>query len=240
MPLVIAHRGASACCTENTAAAFERARRDGADGVELDVLLCATGEVVVFHDDDLQRLAGRPDRVAGLSLRQVRAVALPGGTRIPTLDEAFEACGPELLVNVELKSGGLLDAAVPALVAAVAQAVDRCGTGDRVLISSFDPRAVWRWHLARPEIPRALLVERGGGLGLVAACKALTLPLLGAVAVHPEVVLCQPDLVAACQLAGYAVNTWTVDDPARLRQLRAMNIDGVISNDPAAARAALG
>jgi glycerophosphoryl diester phosphodiesterase len=238
-PLVIAHRGASALCTENTAAAFERAARDGADGVELDVLTCASGEVVVFHDDDLQRLAGRPERVAGLSLRQLRRVALPGQTSIPTLEEAFEACGPRLLVNVELKSGGLLDGAVPALVAGVAQVVDRCAAGPRVLISSFDPRAVWLWQQARPDLPAALLVERGQGAGVVAACKALCLPLLRPLAVHPEAALCRADLVAACQRAGYLVSCWTVDDPARLRQLRDMNVDGIICNDPAAARAAL-
>src|SRR5215831_13243570 len=52
-PLVLAHRGASAVALEITVEAFARARADGADGVELDVLACATGEVVVFHDDDL-------------------------------------------------------------------------------------------------------------------------------------------------------------------------------------------
>ena len=54
LPLVLGHRGASARAPENSVEAFERARADGADGVELDVLQCATGEVVVFHDDDLR------------------------------------------------------------------------------------------------------------------------------------------------------------------------------------------
>jgi glycerophosphoryl diester phosphodiesterase len=88
-------------------------------------------------------------------------------------------------------------------------------------------------------VPAALLVERGEGLSLTAAGKALCLPLLRPLAVHPEVVLCAPDVVDDFQRAGYLVNTWTVDDPQRLRQLRDMNIDGVICNDPAAARAAL-
>src|SRR5262249_33669863 len=67
-PLAIGHRGASALCTETTLAAFRRAADDGADGVELDVLCCTTGEVVVFHDDDLARLAGRADRIKDLPL----------------------------------------------------------------------------------------------------------------------------------------------------------------------------
>jgi glycerophosphoryl diester phosphodiesterase len=236
-PLVIAHRGASALATENTAAAFQRAAQDRADGVELDVQTAATGEVVVFHDDDLARLAGRPDRVAALSWSRLRKVALPGGERIPTLLEAFEACGPGLLVNVELKSGGLFDAAVPALVEAVARVVTDGQRAGRVLVSSFDPRAVALWMDRAPGVPAALLCERGG---LAAAAKALALPLLRPRAVHPQSTLCHPGLVRALHERGYLINTWTVDDPRELRALSDMGVDGIISNDPAAARAALG
>src|SRR5688572_30624744 len=145
-PLVVAHRGASALVTENTTAAFARAARDGADGVELDVLCCATGEVVVFHDDDLTRLAGRSDRIDRLPFVAVREVILAGGVGIPTLEEAFEACGPALLVNVELKTSGLRDRAVPALVERVSAILDRTGTAERVVVSSFSPVAVWLWR----------------------------------------------------------------------------------------------
>jgi glycerophosphoryl diester phosphodiesterase len=235
-PLVIAHRGASAACTENTTQAFERARRDRADGVELDVLLCRSGEVVVFHDDDLRRMLDRPERVADLSHRLLRTLRLPGDSFIPTLAEAFEACGPDLLVNVELKSGGLFDPAVAPLVDRVAGLLLALGVGPRVLVSSFDPRAVWLWRRRCPQIPGALLCESDD---LFAAVKALTLPLLGVAAVHPQASLCRPSLIERCHRSGYLVNTWTVDDAARLRALAAMGVDGVICNDPAAARASL-
>ena len=75
-PLIIGHRGASAHAPENSLEAFSRAAADGADGVELDVLRCATGEVVVFHDDDLARLGGRAERIAALSLAELRALRL--------------------------------------------------------------------------------------------------------------------------------------------------------------------
>jgi glycerophosphoryl diester phosphodiesterase len=235
-PLVIGHRGASAIVTENTPAAFARAARDGADGVELDVLVCASGEVVVFHDDDLVRLAGRPERVAALRWRALRAIGLPGGHHIPLLDEAFEACGPHLLVNVELKSAGPFDRDLRGLVEGVVRSIERCRAEARVIISSFDPVAVWLWQQARPDLPSAFLFEAGS---LPAVGKALVLPFLHPTAAHPEVALCRPDLVARWQQVGYAVNTWTVDDPVRLRELAAMGLDGVITNDPAAARAAL-
>ena len=235
-PLILGHRGASAHATENTLAAFERAARDGADGVELDVLCCRSGEVVVFHDDDLLRLAGRPERVAGLSWQALRAVRLQGGGGIPLLDQAFEACGPTLLVNVELKSAGLFDQDLPRLVAGVGASLRRCRTEERVIVSSFDPRAVGLWKQAHPRVPCALLFEKGG---LAALAKALTLPLLRPAAAHPEAALCRPELVRRWHDIGYQVNTWTVDDPARLRALAAMGVDGIIANDPAGARAAL-
>src|SRR6185312_5008402 len=140
-PLVLAHRGASALETENTVAAFRRARIDGADGVELDVLLCATGEVMVFHDDDLRRLGGRPERIADLPYRTLREVQLPRGTTIPTLEEALEAAGPRLLVNVELKANNLGFGPTAALVEAVAGVIARTESARRVLVSSFNPWA---------------------------------------------------------------------------------------------------
>jgi glycerophosphoryl diester phosphodiesterase len=237
VPLVIGHRGASAREPENSLRAFQRAARDGADGVELDVLCCATGEVVVFHDDDLLRLAGRAERIDALAFAAVREVTLSGGVGIPTLEEAFEACGPTMLVNVELKARGLADAAVPALVERVSTIVDRTGTAGRVLVSSFSPVAVWRWQRRRADVRAALLWEREAALPLR---RAWALPLLRPFAAHPDQRLCDAAVIRRLHRAGYAVNTWTVDDPQRLRELRDEGIDGIITNDPARARAALG
>ncbi len=233
---MIGHRGASALETENTAAAFRRARTDGADGVELDVLLCATGEVVVFHDDDLSRLAGRRERIADLSYAALREVRLPRETAIPTLDEAFEACGPALHVNVELKAAGIGPRAIDALVDAVARVVERAGAGRRVLVSSFNPWAVWRWMRRAPAIPAALLFERAAPLPLRRAWLA---PWLRPFALHPEWALCNPARLAAWKKRGYWVSVWTVDDPVALRACRALGVDAVITNDPARSRAAL-
>jgi hypothetical protein len=129
--VIIAHRGASAVETENTVPAFARARSDGADGVELDVMTCGTGEVVVFHDDDLARLGHRPERIADTPFGVLRQVRLASGAAIPTLDEVFEACGPDMLVNVELKipAGGA--ATIAPLVDGVAAIVARAGPGAR-------------------------------------------------------------------------------------------------------------
>ena len=235
-PLVIGHRGASACAPENSLEAFARARADGADGVELDVLQCRSGEVVVFHDDDLERLGGRPERVNALSLAELRQVTLASGARIPTLAEAFEACGPDLLVNVELKAGAVGRARVVALVDGVARVLDATRTGARVLVSSFSPLAVRAWMRRAPVVAAALLFERDAPLPLRRAWAA---GWLRPSALNPEAVLCTPPRVARWHARGYAVNVWTVDDERGLRACRDMRVDGLITNDPARARALL-
>lgn len=233
-PRVLGHRGASAHVTENTLDAFRRAMADGADGVELDVQRCATGEVVVFHDDDLRRLAGRPGSIARLPLAALREARLIGGGEIPTLAEALEACGPGALVNVELKHDGLLPWGCPALVDAVAEVVARANAARRVLISSFSPTAIWLWRRVRPDVPCGLLFQAPRRFHRPWPLHTdWLLPLLGPAAVHPESRLCTAAAVAAWQRRGYQVNVWTVDGAARLRELAALGVSGIITNDPA-------
>ncbi len=231
---VWAHRGASAHATENTLAAFELAREQGADGIELDVRLDASGEVVVFHDDDLLRLAERPGAIEQLRADERREVKLLGGHAIPTLAEALAAAAP-LEVNVELKSPRPGRAA--ALAKAAAEVIRKSGAMDRVVVSSFDPLALAQLYRHLPDVSLAYLfhseqpwVLQRGWLGLA----------IGASLLHPNAPLCTERSVRRWHASGYAVNVWTIDDPRELRRLDALGVDGVFANDPAGARAALG
>lgn len=231
---VWAHRGASAHATENTLAAFELAREHGADGIELDVRLDASGEVVVFHDDDLRRLADRPEAVEALRSDERRQVLLRGDHAIPSLAEALAAAAP-LEVNVELKSAR--PGRAGALAKATAEVIRRSGAMDRIVVSSFDPLALAQLYRHLPEVSLAYLFHseqprlfHRGWLGLA----------IGASLLHPNHPLCTEASVRRWHSAGYAVNVWTVDDPAELRRLDALDVDGVFTNDPRAARAMLG
>src|SRR5690606_8504072 len=144
------------------------ARAAGADGVELDVQRCASGEVVVFHDADLARLAGRPERIDRLTLAELRAVRLDRGERIPTLREALEATGPSLLVNVELKASPAVQPP-PGLVAAALAAIADAGADERVLVSSFHPAALLAVRLRAPHLPTGYLFHGGQALPFRAA-----------------------------------------------------------------------
>lgn len=238
-PLIWGHRGAEhhvagSGITENTMPSFERARARGADGIELDVRLCASGEVVVFHDDDLVRLGGRAARVEDLSLPLLREIPLRNQAVAPTLDEVLAGLAP-LVVNVEIKS--VPARAVPRLVSAVLATIARSPAADRVLVSSFDPVILAAVRLRAPHLPCGYLFHAEQGLPLRRGWPAYALRPL---AVHPDVRLVNGERMSAWRRRGLAVNVWTVNDPAEVQRLADLGVDGIITDDPAAARAALG
>jgi glycerophosphoryl diester phosphodiesterase len=128
-PAIYGHRGGAAEAPENTLAAIAHARRAGAEGVELDLRATADGRFVVFHDEDLERLAGRRERIAERTLAEVRGVELsfPGvRARVPTLEEAFAAAG-DLAVDLDLKCEAGEEVATAERLARVL--VNDCGSG---------------------------------------------------------------------------------------------------------------
>jgi glycerophosphoryl diester phosphodiesterase len=232
-PLIIAHRGASRVAPENTLLAFRRARELGADGIELDVMRCKTGEVVVFHDDDLRRMAGRRERIAQLSLRALRKIDLGAGQVVPTLEEVLGELGSQMLLNVELKIERVFD---DGLVTATCAILARAELGSRLIISSFNPLALARCRQLAPSLPRGLLFSHDGSLPLRRAWAAgFVRPL----ALHPESALVDAAHLAAWWKRGYAVNVWTVDDPRELLALAALGVDGIITNEPDRTRSIL-
>lgn len=236
-PLVWGHRGASLAHPENTLRALAAALDGGADGVELDVRRCRSGEIVVMHDPTLARTAGDGRRVADVALSELRALRVSGGERIPTLHEALDLVrGRDRLLNVEVKAD---DDDRGALCAAVASTLLARSRGDRegVLLSTFDPRALVRLVARLPEVPTAFLFDASH---TGRALRRLAPALPGVRGVNPEHTLCSPASVARWRRAGLLVTPWTVDDPVRLRELAGAGVDGVITNDPATARAVLG
>ena len=151
---IIGHRGAPWEAAENTLESFFRARLAGADGVELDVRRCATGEVVCAHDVTLQRLAGVAARVRTTGWHALRRYDLGRGVRLARLDDALALWAPHGVVNIELKTD---DVDLPALVAAVARVIDRAPPGERI-VSSFAPAALRMMRDARPAVRRGQLV----------------------------------------------------------------------------------
>lgn len=242
-PLVLGHRGAKAHATENTISAFALAQEHGADGVEFDVQLSADSRVVVFHDHDLRRLAGRGERVGALALTDLQAVRIGRDERIPTLENVLdEFKGNDFVLNIEIKAPGLGRAG--ALVDRVLEHLDRWprrhgrpgGRADllaRVLVSSFDPFAIARVRRRAPDVATGYLFHRGEPAILKHAWRT---PLVRPHALHPEHVLLTERRLASWRRRNRPLGTWTVDGESDLRRIADLGLFAIISNDPRRAR----
>ena len=228
MPLIIAHRGASAYAPENTIAAFELAVRQGADMIELDVQRSADGVLVVFHDDTTERWDGRKRRAAMCTLAELRALDI-GGERVATLAETCAFARERgVRLNVELKAAGF--------GAEVARMLRAERIEELVLISSFVEAALHESAAANPRIPRAYLMGNDTWRPDVRFREAWPFGALrrtGALAWHPTTELPFVNmLIPRVRRAGYQVNVWTVDDPVIMRRLIGLEVDGIITNVP--------
>lgn len=238
-PRVLAHRGWTGTgAVENTLPAFQAAWALGVTHLETDVHVTADGECVLWHDDDIRRIAGRPGRVRDATLAELRAVDLGSGSRIATLAEVLEAL-PEARLNVDVKGRGAS--------AAVARAVRAADATDRVLVTSFSPArrrgavALLPGVATSADALRLVLAILGARLGLAAVVR---LALRGVDAVQmPRAVLgirtVSPAMVGRLARAVREVHVWTVDDPDEMIRLVSAGVHGVVTDRPDLALAAL-
>jgi glycerophosphoryl diester phosphodiesterase len=244
IPHFIAHRGESYDAPENTLAAFRLAWERGATAIELDLHLSADGQLVVCHDADLTRTGGVDWRIAEKTLAELRTVdvgrwkdARFAGERLPTLDEVLAMKPAGTSVWAEIKCG---PAAIEPLAAAVASI-----SADELRVISFNrdvirevkqglpshrvdwlvkpafDEATGRWS---PDVPAMIDTARAlGADGVGAGCGAWLTPAA----------------VAAFASQGLTLATWTVDDPARCRELFKAGVMAVTTNRAAWMRAQL-
>jgi glycerophosphoryl diester phosphodiesterase len=195
----------------------------------MDVRRCATGEVVVIHDEDTRRVAGERlvvEEAPLAALRELDAGAWKGdrhrGERIPLLAEVLETL-PQAVVNVELKGSDRR------LAGAVADVLRHTGGADRVVVSSFHLGLLAAFRAAAPGVARGLLFERRPAWRLRLALAAR---LLRPAAMHPEARLVTAARVRRWRRLGLLVNVWTVDDPAEVERLAGLGASALITNEP--------
>lgn len=228
MPLVIAHRGASAYAPENTMPAFVLAAEQGAEMAELDVQRTADGAIVVFHDDTTERWNGMPKPVAEHTLAELQAVDIQGA-RVPTLAEVCAFARERgMQLNVELKQLGI--------GAEVVRVVREQRANDLVLFSSFMSAALAEAREAAPSMPRGYLMGTRSYRPDIRLREGWPFPALRALdcaAWHPAWELpLLAQLIPRVRRAGFQVNVWTVDDPAIMQRLIALGVDGIITDTP--------
>ncbi len=217
--LVIGHRGASAYEYENSRAAFRAARARGADAVELDIHASADGTLFVHHDEVVSGV-----HITRADSAHVRALRLPNGESVPTLEDALAVIDPALRVFVEVKS------LPPTFDDRLLATLD--ASGGRCAVHGFDHRIVRRLGLARPELPRGVL------LASYPLRPLEPLQDTGASVLWEDQSLIDGALVETLHGAGYQIYAWTVNAPDDLRRLISLGVDGLCTNAPDVARQA--
>lgn len=235
------HRGSPLEAPENTLASFETAIAAGADGVECDVRLTADGVLVVMHDEDVSRTTDGAGLIEEMTLAQVReldaAESFPGwaGRRcaIPTVDEVWSVTSGRVILEIKGTSFGRVDGRRTAAALAALISSRDCSAA---IVSSFDPAVLAVVRAEAPEVVTGLLATPAFDAGsVIAAAVEGGYP----VCFLPDASSNGPAIGAAHE-AGRSVIPWTVNDPGRMRELAAWGAEGLITDDPAGARVALG
>jgi glycerophosphoryl diester phosphodiesterase len=222
---IIAHRGASGRCPENTLLAFHQALEQRADAVEFDVRLTGDGALVVMHDATVDRTTDGTGVVGEMPLEAVLELDAGEGESVPTLEQALEAT-EGVPVIVEIKD--------PAAGQSVADTLLGAGARERVLVGSFESaplgpvrRAGIPTTPSRREATRFWLASRVGWPRLGCGYQALSVPeYQGRLRVVDRRFLCH------ATRGGRPVHVWTVDEAETARRLRSLGVAGILTNFP--------
>jgi len=227
--LKIAHRGYSELYPENTLPAFEKAIEAGADMIELDIHLSKDGELVVIHDDAIDRTSDGTGMVTGMTLAELRRFSyhnkMPGFgvVAIPTLEEVIDLIGDRALLNVEIKNCPIRHPGIEQKLIAL---LDQKRFRERVVVSSFD-------HFALAEMKRIAPDIKTGMLYAAVWVKFTDeVEALGVTSIHPSLNAVEAGQLAWAKGRGIKVYVWVARDRSVIELCAASGlVDGVIVND---------
>lgn len=247
LPLIIAHRGASAVAPENTLCAFRRALRDGAEGVECDVRLASDRVPIVFHDPTLKRVTSLETKVADLTSRELMKIDV--GTwfnlrhekharqeyqreTVPTLEQFFELMrANEKLIYVELKCE---DCNYQNFARSIVELTHDFNYLHRVVVKSFEHECLSELRKISSQI-RVAALYRPHPSRVLRPGRELIKPALkfDADEISLHYTLATARAVRKAHLAGLKTVIWTADHPAWVRRAAKLGIYGIITNNPA-------
>jgi glycerophosphoryl diester phosphodiesterase len=231
-PLAVAHRGFSARAPENTLAAYRLAIETGIEMAECDVRLSADGVAVLMHDKNLKRVAGVDASVRDLTLEQLKQLDVGKwkspeykGERIPTLKELLALIKGRIRLVIEIKDKDMEKQVVADIRASGIEPQD-------LMIFSFHHGVVERIAKLEPLLPTTWLINKPldnpeDRRQLIGRALQSRVSALGS---SKEKV--NPQFVRLAHECGFQVFVWTVDNPADMRMLIRMGVDGIISNCP--------
>ncbi|MHB8633679.1 MAG: glycerophosphodiester phosphodiesterase [Thermoplasmatota archaeon] len=214
-PQVFAHRGLSSERTENTHASFSAAAAAGFAGIEMDLQLSRDGEVVVLHDEELERTTGFAGRVGDLDYREINAHPTKDGP-VPRLRDLFGALAHwQGTWNLEIKAEAALEPTLALLA-----------TGPRhVILSCMDPEPLERAAVRAPERERALIT-----LGPVDEADIELAQGAQATWLNADEQFLEVEAVARVRAAHLRLGAWTVNDTRRAQELAGWGVEAVITD----------
>ncbi len=228
------HRGARGEAPENTLPGFAYARRYGIEAFELDVRLSADGELVVIHDETVDRTTNGTGRVAALTAAQLARLDAraafpdwPEHAGIPTLDEVLATFRDLPAWQIEIKADA--PERLERVCALLARMIGRYGIEERVVVASFDASALRLMRCAAPELPLAYIGRYDSPSYLETA---LALGCAGACVPHRT---STRELVHQAQARGLAVTGWLGNTPQELELLLDWGVDSITSDYPSVA-----
>ncbi len=223
---IIAHRGDTETSLENTLPAFASALSLKVDGIELDVRLTSDGRIVAFHDDDLKRLAGLPQKIETSPWDTLKKIPLqhPSGEfSIPLLSDVLDLAKDKVMLNIEIKTQRHW---ISPMERPLLKLLREFKLSDSILISSFHPIALHRMKSLAPNLARGYLFEKTSWLQrrMVSwvAPKTLNAPLAYASQVA----------VNQAHKDGLGFLVWTVNSEDDMKRCIDFGVDGIITDEP--------
>ncbi|WP_410513809.1 glycerophosphodiester phosphodiesterase [Paenibacillus sp. BR2-3] len=226
-----AHRGASAVCPENTMVAFRRSLELGATGIETDVQMTKDGQLVLIHDEELERTTTGSGYVKDKTLEELLRLDAGswfgkdfGGETLPTLQDLLQLIqGQDIILNIELKNGVFL---YPGMEEKVIAAIRAFNMSQQIVLSSFNHYSLAYCKSIAPEIRTGILYMEGLYRPWDYAA------ILGANALHAYHYAVLPEFVAEAAKHGVDYHPFTVNDPQRMKALIDAGVSGIITDHP--------
>ncbi|MEQ9582816.1 MAG: glycerophosphodiester phosphodiesterase family protein, partial [Arenibacter sp.] len=209
--------------TENTLASIQKAMDLGVDMIEIDVFKIKSGETVVFHDEEVERLTDSVGNIEDYNFEDLQKLTLIGNHKIPTLQDVLNLIDKKVLLNIELKGANTADRVNFIMNYYVKE---KGWPMDKFIISSFRWDELKTMRGLNAEVPIAILIS-GDPL------KALDIAQeLHATAINPYFEDLTLENVNEIKKAGFKIYPWTVNEPEEIEAVERLGVDGIITNFP--------
>lgn len=220
--LKIGHRGAKGHVTENTLESIQKALDLGVDGIEIDVHLCASGELVVFHDFTLNRMTDGDGEIAKYTLKELKKLKVKDRYQIPTLSQVLLLIDKKCIINIELK--GINTAKETCRL--IDFFIEKKGWNyQNFIVSSFQSGLLESVYKINNKIPLGVLTDTN-------LEKAVSFAkTINAVSIHVDYTMLTQELVEKLQ-ENYKVFVYTVNNLKPLERIKSYQVDGIISDYP--------